>query len=135
MTAPNPDAGPGSRAELLAEAVRVLTQAARLTRPVLTRDETASTPERPAWVESGKREQDDFAEFLTHAVAGAAGNIGSIEGLLAGQPGSWEADYVRNMLTSTVGHDEAYLLEHRAEPLTVELFIDEILVDLCAWTT
>lgn len=72
MTAPNPGAGPGSRHELLAEAVRVLTQAARLTRPVLARDETASTPEQPVWVESGKREQDDFAEFLTHAVAGAA---------------------------------------------------------------
>ena len=36
--------------------------------------------------------------------------IGSIETVLAGRPGSWEADAVRNLLTATVGPDEQQLL-------------------------
>ncbi len=57
-----------SREQSLVDAVTVLTAAAR----------TGS----------------DFAEFLTHAVAGTAANLGGIEELLAGRPGSWEAHYV-----------------------------------------
>ena len=97
----------GSPEQLLSEAVRVLTEAARTT--------------------------SDFAEFLTHAAAGAAANIGSIEALLAERPGSWEAHYVRDMLTATVGYDEQYLLEHRTEPLVVRVHVDDILNDLGLW--
>jgi hypothetical protein len=96
--------GPGSREQLLTDAVRMLTEAVRSTA--------------------------DFAEFVTHAVAGAAANIGGIEQALAGRPGSWEAHYVREMLTSTVGYDEAYLHEHRTEPLVVRVHVDDILHDL-----
>jgi hypothetical protein len=95
------------REQLLAEAVRVLTEAARTT--------------------------GDFAEFLTHAAAGAAANIGSIDALLAERPGSWEAHYVRDMLTATVGDDEQYLLEYRTEPLVVRVHVDDILNDLGLW--
>jgi hypothetical protein len=98
---------PGSREYLLAEAVRVLTEAARTT--------------------------GDFAEFLTHAAAGAAANIGSIDALLAERQGSWEAHYVRDMLTATVGYDEQHLLEYRAEPLVVPVHVDHILHDLGFW--
>ena len=97
----------GSPEQLLTEAVRVLTEAAR----------TSS----------------DFAEFLTHAAAGAAANIGSIDALLAERPGSWEAHYVRDMLTATVGDDEQYLIEHRTEPLVVRVHVDDILNDLSLW--
>lgn len=120
--------------QLLAEAIRVLTAAARLTRPVLERDEEASDREgSPVWRDSGRTEPADWAEFVTHALAGAAANIGSIYGVLAGRPGSWEADGVRNLLTSTVGHDEEYLLEHRTEPVVVELFVDELLFHFEVW--
>jgi len=95
------------REQLLAEAVRVLTEAARTT--------------------------GDFAEFLTHATAGAAANIGSIDALLAARPGSWEAHYVRDMLTATVGDDEQYLIEHRTEPLMVRVHVDDILNELGLW--
>lgn len=54
----------------------------------------------------------------------------SPEAILAGRPGSWEADGVRNLLTSNVGHDEEHLLEHRTEALIVELDIDELLTGL-----
>jgi hypothetical protein len=99
--------GTGSREQLLIDAVRVLTEAARST--------------------------SDFAEFVTLAVAGAAANIGGIEQALAGRPGSWEAHYVREMLTSTVGCDEQYLHEHRTQPLVVRVHVDDILHDLGWW--
>lgn len=121
--------------ELLANAVRVLTDAARLTRPVLTRDEgaTAATG-RPVWVDSARTEPADWAEFVTLALAGAAANIGGIEAVLAGRPGSWEADGVRQLLVSTVGHDEQHLLEHRTEPLVVDVHVDAIMAENGVWT-
>lgn len=99
--------GTGSPEQLLNDAIRALTAAARST--------------------------SDFAEFVTHAVAGAAANIGGIDALLAGRPGSWEAHYVREMLTATVGYDEQYLLQHRTEPLVVRVHVDDILHDPGPW--
>ncbi len=120
--------------EVLADAVRVLTEAGRLTRPVLEQDAAASeAADRPVWVKSDRRETGDWAEFVTLALAGAAANLGGIETALAGRPGSWEADGVRNLLTSTVGHDEQQLLEHRTEPVVVEAFVGELMVDLGVW--
>lgn len=123
------------RDELLAEAIRVLTAAARLTRPVLERDDAASEAAgRAVWKESGKRTQVDWAEFVTLALAGAAANIGGVEAALAGRPGSWEADGVRQLLLSTVGHDLEFLHEHRTEPLTITVRVDEALGDRGVWT-
>jgi hypothetical protein len=107
--------------QVLADAVRVLTEAARRT---------------ISWTDGDGREHHgraDFAEFVTHAVAGAAANLGGIEEVLAGRPGSWEADYVRQMLHSMVGYDEDYLLEHRTEPLTITVAVDNLLNDLGVW--
>jgi hypothetical protein len=64
------------REDVMADAIRVLTEAARLTRPVLQRDETAAqAPGQSLWVESGRREPVDWAEFISHALAGAAANV------------------------------------------------------------
>jgi hypothetical protein len=107
--------------EVLADAVRVLTEAARRT---------------VAWTDGDGREQHDradFAEFVTLSVAGAAANVGGIEEALAGRAGSWGADYVRQMLQSTVGYDEEHLLEHRTEALTVVVAVDNLLNDLGVW--
>lgn len=121
------------REDVLADAIRVLTEAARLTLPLRdTKAAAARVNGKPVGVGSG-REPADWAEFVTHALAGAAANIGGIEAILAGRPGSWEADGVRNLLTSTVGHDEEYLLEHCTEALVVVLDINELLDDLGAW--
>lgn len=107
----------GLQATALAEAVRVLNEAARLT---WSRTDAGQTITFPC----------NWADFVTHALAGAAANLGGIEPALAARPGSWEADGVRQLLTSTVGHDEPYLLEHRTEPVDITLYIDEIMVDL-----
>ena len=118
----------GDSAQLLTEAIEVLTRAARLTRPVLTRDEAASAAGgEPVWVDSGKREPADWADFVAAALAGATANAGGIEAVLAGRPGSWEADHIRHLLTGTVGHEEEYLLEHRTESITVTLHVTAIL--------
>ena len=103
---------------LLREAVAALTRAGRRTWTSIGPD--GRTVTHPA----------DWAEFVTLALSGAAANLGGIEVALRGRPGSWEADGVRSLLTSTVGHDEEYLLEHRTEPLVVELYVEEILADL-----
>lgn len=131
MTDPTNERPPAARPEqrdygvVMADAIRVLTEAARLRREVLDQAEDGS------WAPSvTKTEQADWAEFVTLAVAGAAANVGSIEKALAGRPGSWEAESVRTMLTSTVGDDQAELLRHRTEPLRIELWPEEILIDL-----
>jgi hypothetical protein len=110
-----------SHEQLLAEAVRVLTEAAR--RTITWTDRDGYRHERRA----------DFAEFVTLAVAGAAANLGGIEEALAGRPGSWEADSVRAMLHATVGYDEAHLVEHRTEPLVIPVAVDDLLTDLDVW--
>jgi hypothetical protein len=101
--------------QLLADAVRVLTEAARRT----------ITWTYPDGIEH--REQAAWAEFVTHALAGAAANIGGIEAILAGRPGCWEADKVRDLLCATVGHDEQYLLAHRTEAVVVRVHVGDIL--------
>ena len=142
--------------DMLADAVRVLTEAARLTRPVY---ETAA-PDQPAdlvseasaatvgqdgaellldvqdvrrFVDSGRREPADFAEFVAQALVAAAANVGGVETVLAGRAGSWEADAVRQLLHGTAGYDDAFLVGYRTEPLVVEVFVDEILNDLGVW--
>lgn len=109
---------PRTRDDVLTDAIRILTEAARLTHTV--GDGTDAERTIPA----------GFAEFLTLAVAGAAANAGGIETLLAGRPGSWEADWVRTMLVSTVGADEDHLPEHRTDPIVVPLDVEAILFDL-----
>jgi hypothetical protein len=107
--------------QLLRDAVTALTAAARLTWTDRGPDGTALS--RPC----------DWAEFVTLALAGAAANIGGVETVLAGRPGSWEADAVRSLLTATVGHDEQQLLEHRTDPVVVSINVDDMMVDLGAW--
>lgn len=103
---------------LLADAIRVLTQAARLRR--LRSMDTSDTGAEPV----------DFAEFAALALAATAANVGGIEELLAGRPGSWEADHLRNLLTSTVGYDEQHLWEHRTEPVVIAVPVDQILNEI-----
>jgi hypothetical protein len=110
------DEGPATYQQLLANAVEVLTQAARLTRT--SRD---GQPTTDRW---------DWGEFVCLAVAGAAANIGSTDEALGGRPGSWEAGCVRNMLSATVGPGDQHLLRHRTEPIVVDVYVEEILTDV-----
>lgn len=117
--------------QVLAQAVQVLTAAARLTHPAFVRDEEATqSTGKPVWIPSkDERQPIDWADFVAHALAAAAANVGGIGRLLRGRPGSWEADYLRQLLGGTVGHDEEYLLEHRTEPITINVDLDGLLYD------
>ena len=113
------------RNEVLADAIRLLTEAARLRQPVLRQSADGGWEPDPAQTEPA-----DWAEFITLAVAGAVANVGSVEKALEGRPGSWEAEAVRSMMLSTVGEDPAELLRHRTEPLRIVLRPAEVLSDL-----
>lgn len=116
---------PRDHDEVLADAIRVLTEAARLRRPVMRQAENGEWEPDPV-----RTEPADWAEFVTLALAAAAANVGSTDRALEGRPGSWEADGVRSLLESTVGPDDAHLMEHRTEPIRVVLRPAEILADL-----
>jgi hypothetical protein len=100
--------GPETRTadRLHAEAVAVLTAAVRLRR--------------------GDGEPIDFADFLAQVLAAVAANVGSVERVTAGRPGSWEADLVHRLVFGTVGDDPAWLFAHRAEPVVVPLNVDQV---------
>jgi hypothetical protein len=61
----------------------------------------------------------DGGEFVTHLLATVAANLGSSEAVTAGRPGSWEAAGLGDLLRSTVGYDDEYLLTYRTEPIEI----------------
>ncbi|MCA0252614.1 MAG: hypothetical protein LCH76_10070 [Actinobacteria bacterium] len=119
------DTSQASYADLLTDAVDALTAAARWRRPTLRKNAQDKWEPDPDHTEPG-----DWAEFVTLSLAGTAANVGGIEAALAGRPGSWEAEGVRQLLHSTVGVDEEQLWQHRTEPLEMTIYVDELLVDV-----
>lgn len=112
------------RAEVFADAAAVMTEAARLRRRTL-RPVTGADGAVQRWEPDPRQtEPADWAEFVTEVLAAAAANIGGIEESLAGRPGSWEADHVRQMLFSTVGEEQDRLWRHRTEPVRIVLSPD-----------
>lgn len=65
----------------------------------------------------------DFADALADIVTTVAANVGSLEQLLAGRPGSWEADHVARLVDGTAPEDE--LPSRRTDPVEVLLNIDD----------
>jgi hypothetical protein len=55
------------------------------------------------------RTEHDFADWLAHALAAVAGQLGRTDALVEGRPGSWEADLVMQLVRGTVGYDDEYL--------------------------
>lgn len=106
--------------EVFADAVRVLTEAARLRRAVYQ----PAASGRGYEVHPTDTEPADWAEFVCLALAGAAANVGGVETALRGRPGSWEAARVRDLLDSQIGDEEANLLQYRTEPVRIVLTAD-----------
>ena len=93
-----------STTEQVGDAIAALTAAARGTRTI-----GAGTPYEHT-------EPVDFAEIACHVLTAVAANVGGVEELLAGRPGSWEADYVRQIVHSTAGDRPDDLALWRTEP-------------------
>jgi len=85
------------------EAIAALTEAARGTRTI-----GAGTPHEHS-------EPVDFGEIACHVLTAVAANVGGLERLLSGRPGSWEADYVRQIVLSTAGDSADDLLRWRTQ--------------------
>jgi hypothetical protein len=64
----------------------------------------------------GEQRRFDIGEIACRVITAVTANLGGVEGLLAGGPGSWKADYIRQIVHSTAGEDEFGLLAYRAEP-------------------
>ncbi|MFI5712935.1 hypothetical protein [Kribbella sp. NPDC051620] len=61
----------------------------------------------------------DGAEFITHVLATVAANLGGTSAVVGARSGSWEASGVTDLLHSTVGADDDYLLTYRTEPIEI----------------
>jgi hypothetical protein len=112
--------------EVLHDAISVLTEATRLTNQPMRQNSSGQWEPDP---DPRAALPIDWAEFVTLALAGAAANVGGTEQILAGRPGSWEAEQVRQTLQSTVGVDDEHLLRHRTEPVVIDLWVASILRD------
>ncbi|WP_426624433.1 GntR family transcriptional regulator [Leifsonia sp. McL0607] len=75
----------------------------------------------------GKERRRDFGEIALQVLAGVAANLGGVEQLLAGRPGSWEAGIIRNAVNAIAPDD--LLPRYRTEPIRITLPIYEILSD------
>jgi len=74
------------------------------------------TQEATAAILAAVSEQHDFGGWLAGVLSSAAAELGSSDALIAGRPGSWEADLVRQLVKGTVGWDDDYLADYQ-EPL------------------
>lgn len=81
---------------------------------------------RPTIDGDGARQYPDFADFLADALAAVAANLGSVDAVTAGRPGSWEAGLVHDLLIGTVGENPQHLLGHRTEPVVIPLNVDQL---------
>lgn len=82
------------------------------------------THEKP----NGDEERHDFGEVVAIAVTTAAANLGGVDALLAGRPGSWEADYVRQIVRNTTVEEELH--GYRTEPIQLVLDPESVFEDL-----
>ena len=119
-------AQPRPYTEVLHDAITILTEATRLTNQPMRQASSGGWEPNP---DPRAALPIDWAEFVTLALAGAAANVGGVETALAGRPGSWEAEMVRQTLTATVS-DDRDLLRHRTEPVVVDLWVESILSHL-----
>jgi len=74
------------------------------------------TTDAHAAVLTAVRAEHDFGGWLAGVLATVAADLGSTQALVAGRPGSWEAEHVRGLVSGTVGWDDEYL-EHYKTPL------------------
>lgn len=103
--------------DLITQAISALTSAARQTRVI------------GPGTSNEHLEPVDFGEIACHVLTAVAANIGDVEQLLSGRPGSWEADHVRQIVRSTAGEDPSELLHWRTEPVRLVLDVEDTFDD------
>jgi len=97
--------------DLMKQAIGVLTSLARRTR-------------------DPDSEPIDFADLAAYILTTVAANVGSVDTLLAGRPGSWEADLVRQLVDGTAGDGLADLARFRTEPVRLYVNAEDAFFDM-----
>ncbi|MFI6134035.1 hypothetical protein [Micromonospora sp. NPDC051141] len=69
----------------------------------------------------------DFADLAAQVLTSVAANLGGVDALLAGRPGSWEADLVRQLIERYAGEEQ--MLAWRTEPYRLHLSADDVFAD------
>jgi hypothetical protein len=72
------------------------------------------------------RAEHDFAGWLAHVLAAAAGQLGSSDALIEGRPGSWEASLVDQLVKGTVGYGDEYLPGPAGRPKLTDASVRQI---------
>lgn len=85
-------------------------------------------------INAGER-SGDGAEFIAHLVVAVAANLGSSYTLTQARSGSWEAAKVLDLVHSTAGYDDEYLLMYRTEPVEIVVNTEFELGELGLWKT
>ena len=71
----------------------------------------------------------DFGDFLAHALAATAANVGGPDQLIAGHPGSWESAYVDGLVRGTIGDQPEDWTWFRTQPIVLRLNVAELIED------
>jgi hypothetical protein len=77
------------------------------------REEASYTNRAATAVIEAVREEQDCGGWLAGVLTTAAAELGSTAALIAGRPGSWEADLVRQLVSGTAGWGNEYLTDYR----------------------
>ena len=96
-------------------------------------DEVVAALTAAARTERAPGEAMDFADFLASVTTSVAANLGSLDRLIAGRPGSWEADLVYNLALGTAGDHPEGLYPYRTEPVIVPLNVRELVAESMGW--
>jgi aminoglycoside phosphotransferase (APT) family kinase protein len=79
-----------------------------------------TSPERPYYTDeavdavlAAAHGEHDLADWIARVLCTAAAELGSSFALVAGRPGSWEADAVLQLVHGTAGPCDEYLAGHR----------------------
>lgn len=75
----------------------------------------------------GGKDPIDFSAFLATALAATAANVGGVDRVIAGRPGSTESDLVEQLVRGRIGYEDQDLVQHRTEQVCVPLNIDELI--------
>lgn len=73
----------------------------------------------------------DISDFLASALASVVANVGSLDRLIAGRPGSWESAILTQLASGSVGIDPTIeeLAPWRTEPVVVRLNVAQLVAE------
>ena len=75
--------------------------------------EQSYTEQATAAVLAAVEQEHDFGRWLASVLAAAAAEFASSHALIAGRPGSREADHIRGLVKGTVAWDDDCLPDHK----------------------